>query len=190
MDLVLLKPGNEDIITGDTNEGGSLIVGPLAGVDIELNNCMELVSMHFGMKQQVTTDVSNSARTSGRPNLHDITAVKYFDKTSPKLYKHCLSAMPLDDGQTPTEIYICRNSGHDDPEENTIANIMTIQLFNAIVSSIESQSHPDDMATEQFTINYTAITWTYTVQNSDVSLGGNVSYGWNVAQNRYMAATL
>ena len=185
MDLVLLKPGYDDIITGEINDGGSLIVGDLDGfTDSTLDNSMELVSMHFGMKQQTTTDVSNSARTSGRPALSDIVCVKYFDKTSPKLYKHCLSARPLDDGSgEPTRIFLCRNSNMEG-DENIIANIMTLELRNALISSIESQSHPNDMATEQFTINYTAIKWTYTVQTNQVTNGGNVEFAWNVAQNR------
>ena len=89
MDLVLLKPGLDEL------EGASLIDGTVIDTGEDLTGCIELVSMHFGMKQQMTTDVSNAARTSGRPSLNDITATKYLDKTSPLLYKHCLSAAPL-----------------------------------------------------------------------------------------------
>ena len=71
MDLVLLKPGLDEL------EGASLIDGTVVDTGEDLTGCIELVSMHFGMKQQMTTDVSNAARTSGRPSLNDITATKY-----------------------------------------------------------------------------------------------------------------
>ena len=102
MDLVLLKPGLDEL------EGASLIDGTVVDTGEDLTGCIELVSMHFGMKQQMTTDVSNAARTSGRPTLNDITATKYLDKTSPLLYKHCLAAAPIDDGANPTQIFLCR----------------------------------------------------------------------------------
>lgn len=182
MDLVLLKPGDDSIV-GEVGNGGSLIEGDIVGIDgATLDGCIELVSMHFGMKQQLTTDVSNSARTSGRPEVHDITCVKYFDKTSTKLYKHCLSAIPLGAADKKSTIFVCRNSNWDGG--SVIANIMTIELGNALVSTIQSQSHPNDMATEQFTLNFTDINWSYTVQNSQAQSKGKISFGWDVARNR------
>ena len=192
MDLVLLKPGDDKLadIVGDHGKGGSQVEGPIVGIeDTELKQCIELVSMHFGMKQQLTTDVSNTARTSGRPELHDITCIKYFDKTSTKLYKHCLAAIPLgasDIGDTDpankTKIFVCRNSNWEGG--SVIANIMTIHLGNALISAIESQSHPNDMATEQLTLNFTDISWTYTVQDHAAISKGQIAFGWNVASNR------
>lgn len=178
MDLVLLKPGDPNL------EGSSLIDGNVVGAAGEdLTGCIELVSMHFGMKQQITTDVSNTARTSGRPHLNDITLVKYFDKTSPLLYKHCLTAKPIGAGTQTSKIFVLRNS-NDDSGNSIIGNILTIELTNAIVSALETQSHPNDMTTEQFTLNYTEIKWTYSKQSSDVITGGNVEFAWSVARNR------
>ena len=72
--------------------------------------------------------------------------------------------------------------GEDDTD--TIANIMTIELRNAIVSSVECQSHPNDMATEQFTLNFTDIQWTYSAQDLDAKLLGNKVASWSIARNR------
>jgi len=180
MDLVLLRPGLKELA------GASLIDGNLNVKDgADLSGCIELVSMHFGMKQQMTTDVSNSARTSGRPVLHDITAVKYLDKTSPLLYKHCLSATPIDDGtpKNPTQIFLCRNANMDD-KGSIIGNIMTVNLWNCMLSSVEAQSHPNDMATEQITLNFTDIEWTTSHQESNAKINGNFVYNWSVSRNR------
>lgn len=177
MDLVLLKPGLPDM--AET----SLIGAGLVDVDGDLSGCIELVSMHFGMKQPMNTDVSEAARTSGRPILSDITAVKYLDRTSPLLYKHCLSAMPMDDGSTPTQIFLCRNANMDGDGENIIDNIMTIKLYNCMISSVEAQSHPNDMATEQITLNFTDIEWSTSHQDSQTPVSGGSVCSWSVARN-------
>ncbi|MBT08379.1 type VI secretion system tube protein Hcp [Gammaproteobacteria bacterium] len=176
MDLVLLKPGLDEL------EGASLIDGTVIDTGEDLTGCIELVSMHFGMKQQMTTDVSNAARTSGRPSLNDITATKYLDKTSPLLYKHCLSAAPIDDGANPTQIFLCRNANLDGG--SIIGSIMTVKLWNCMVSSVEAQSHPNDMATEQITLNFTDIQWATANQDSQSRITGSYVYDWSVARNR------
>ncbi len=195
MDLILLQPGNPEVFGGKNGwkDGGSLIDG-LAwtsdgkatkaqdgskGGDVSFGQCLELVSMHQGMKQQITTDVSNSARTSGRPVITEFTCVKYVDKTSVKFYEYCLRAEPLGTGKDhPTKIFIARNSG------DKTANIITIELRDAIISEIQFQSHPDDMPTEQFKLNFTEILWTYSVQRADTGSAGNLSAGWSIARNR------
>ncbi len=174
MDLILLQPGNTEI------QGTGLISGTLDGFATNEmgENCIECVSCNFGMKQQMTTDVSNSARTSGRPDVQDITLIKYVDQSSPKLYQHCLGATPIGKDDALTKIYICRNS------DNKIANILTLELKDAMVSSIAMQSHPNDMATEQLTLNFTQVTWTATVQLNNTSAGGVVAATWSVATDR------
>lgn len=195
MDLILLQPGNKAVF-GDNDSngwttGGSLIdAGPggtAYGLDDpiakQFGQCIELVSVHQGMKQQVTTDVSNSARTSGRPIITEFTCVKYVDKTSVKFYEFCLRAEPLGKGKDqPTKIYILRNSG------DKTANILTFHLRDALISEIQFQSHPDDMPTEQFKLNFTEILWEYTVQNADTSRAGIKSSGWSLARNRVIGS--
>ena len=177
MDLILLQPGNSDII-GDTS---STYIDNVWRDDVlQFGKCMELVSIHHGMKQQITTDVSNKARTSGRPVITEFTCVKYVDQTSVKMYDYCLRAASLgSDKDNPTKIYIARNSG----DSKTI-NIMTMALRDAIISEIQFQSHPNDMPTEQFKLSFTEILWTFTVQEHDMSVAGNVQAGWSVMHNR------
>ncbi len=178
MDLIRLKPGDSDGIGCKGNV--SLIDSEWRAEGLELDDCIELVSMHHGMKQQITTDVSNRARTSGRPNISDVTCVKYTDYSSPKFYEYCLSAKPIGADDKTTKIFILRNSGTD------TANIITFEFKNAIISHIEFQSHPNDMPTEQFMLNFTAIRWTCNVQKNDVTAGGHISTEWSVSRNRPM----
>ncbi|WP_338847067.1 type VI secretion system tube protein Hcp [Massilia sp. W12] len=180
MDLILLEPGNQDMISGTSV---TMIDKDWRDPNLDFSKkCIELVSLHQGMQQQITTDVSNRARTSGRPIITEFTVVKYVDATSVKLYEYCLRAEPLGVGaDKPTKIYIARNSG------DKTANIITIQLRDAIISEIQFQTHPDDMPTEQFKINFTEIIWTYTVQENDMSRPGSITAGWSISHNRPLA---
>jgi type VI secretion system secreted protein Hcp len=189
MDLILLEPGDTNAVFGteknDWGTGGSLIDDQWRDKDAlnGIGQCLELVSMHQGMKQQMTTDVSNSARTSGRPIITEFTCVKYVDKTSVKLYDMALRAQPLGADKTqPTKLYIARNSG------DQTANIMTIWLRDAMISEIQLQTHPDDMPTEQFKLNFTEILWFYTVQLADTKILGKRASGWSLARNRPITA--
>ncbi|GLR12869.1 type VI secretion system tube protein Hcp [Chitinimonas viridis] len=200
MDLILLQPGDKTLFTGSDgglnswDKGGSLInttdwgtggdatvqtFGGTPNIPFDGTACIELVSVHQGMKQQMTTDVSNSARTSGRPIITEFTCVKYVDKLSVKFFDLCLRAKPLGAGKDqPTMIYICRNSG------DKTANILTMALRDAMISEIQFQSNPDDMPTEQFKLNFTEILWKYTVQLADTKTAGVVPAGWSLARNR------
>ncbi len=181
MDLIILRPGKSDII-GKTS---STYIDNIASEKFEsdpmfnFDKCLELVSIHQGMKQQITTDVSNKARTSGRPVITEFTCVKYVDQTSVKLYDYCLRAETLGSGKDqPTMLHIARNTG------SRAGNIMTFALRDAIISEIQFQSHPNDMPTEQFKLNFTEILWTYTIQDVDMSTPGSVQAGWSIMHNR------
>jgi type VI secretion system secreted protein Hcp len=186
MDLILLEPGNGELVFGKVPDGGN------AGIDAiwrdaaalqGMGPCIELVSLHQGMKQQVTTDVSNSARTSGRPVITELSCVKYVDQTSVKLYELCLLAEPLGRGAgQPTKLYIARLSG------SKTANIITIALQDALISEIQLQTHPDDMPTEQFKLSFTEILWSHSVQQADGQPGPPHTTGWSLARNRPIGA--
>lgn len=186
MDLILFQPGDSTVFPSPNSfsKGGSLIDGKTWMDDsIKLGQCIELVSVHQGMKQQVTTDISNSARTSGRPVITEFTCVKYVDKTSVKMYEYCLRAQPLGRGnKAPSFLYILRNSG------DKTSNIITFTLRDALITEIQFQSHPDDMPTEQFKLNFTEILWTFNVQNAELQTQGAVTAGWSLARNRPIAS--
>lgn len=199
MDLIILQPGDSTMLSASSwTTGGSLLdpsntvagnvwggkpdsVFALAtphGTPLRPGGFIELVSLHQAMKQQMTTDVSNSARTSGRPVVTEFTCVKYVDKSSVLLFDRCLRALPLGAGAAaPTMLYVLRNSG------TTTTNIITMALRDAMISEIQFQTNPNDMPTEQFKINFTEVLWTYSIQNADTTAGGVVSSGWSLARN-------
>ena len=44
---------------------------------------IELLSFSHGVAMQITGDISNTERTSGKPNHQDFTITKYLDQASP-----------------------------------------------------------------------------------------------------------
>lgn len=202
MDLILLQFGKKGIASGTLNNDGSGIGTMIDGADaagvtpawlgiqqqvggIAFNGgeCIELVSISQGIKQQVTTDVSNNARTSGRPVISDFTCVKYTDSTSPKMYDFCLRASLLDDlASDPTIIWVLRNSG------DQLNIIMGIELRLTMISEIHFQSHPNDMPTEQFKLNFTEVGWHHQVQSANMANQGFSAAAWSIAKNRPIAA--
>ncbi|RBO81895.1 type VI secretion system tube protein Hcp [Marinomonas aquiplantarum] len=199
MDLILMQFGVDGITSGQPNADGTGIGTMIDGEAGEPNwlgvtakfgsltfqgdKCIELVSINQGIKQQVTTDVSNNARTSGRPVITDFTCVKYTDYTSPKMYDYCLRALTLDNvNDAPTILWVLRNSG------DQLNAIMAIELRLTLISEIHFQSHPNDMPTEQFKLNFTEIGWLHQVQGASVNNGGFSATAWSIAKNRPIPA--
>lgn len=183
MDLILLQPGDPAFFSGqrsDWAQGSSLIDGqPFSSLNVE--QCIELVSLHQGLQQLGRAAPGDTGHAGGQPVISELGCVKYLDKTSVKLYDHCLRAEPLGKGKEhPTMLYVARNSG------DQTANILTIALRDALVTEIQLQSHPDDMPTEQFKLNCTEILWTCNIhiQKADTVPAGKVSAGWSFVHNR------
>lgn len=188
MDVILLEPGEPKAVFSTPDgwaTGASLSDNAWRDADAlkHLGPCLELVSLHQGMKQQMTTDVSNAARTSGRPIITEFTCVKYVDQASVKLYDMCLRAQAL--GTTdkqPTKLHIARNAG------DKTASLMTIWLRDAMISEIQLQTHADGMPTEQFKLNFTEILWRFTVPMGDANVADQRVAGWSLARNRPITA--
>lgn len=182
MDLILLQPSDPDFIpASDGLTGGSLIDPQWQDAGLNPGRCIELVSVHQGMRSQtaIAGEQAQDKAAAGRPVITELTCVKYVDKTSVKFYDYCLRAQPLGKGKDqPTMLYIARNSG------DKTSNIITFALRDAILSEIQLQSHPDDMPTEQFKLNFTEILWTYTTQLANTETTDNLVAGWSCKQNR------
>src|ERR1043166_1544266 len=70
MDVIILDMGAD--VKGESNL-------------TDFKDKMELLSFSHGVAMQITGDISNSERTSGKPNHQDMTVTKYLDAASPVL---------------------------------------------------------------------------------------------------------
>lgn len=90
MDAIILDLGDE--IKGD-----SLLEG--------YKDKIEIMSYSHNVAMQVTNDVSNSERTSGKPHIGEFTLTKFVDSSTPTLNSYCSPASrfrkrPLSSGVT------------------------------------------------------------------------------------------
>lgn len=139
----------------------------------DYSNMIELLSYSHGVAQQITGDQSNTKRTSGKPNHQDFTVTKYQDLSSCQLVDFCNQAKPI-----PTvKVTIGQN------DNGKVTKIFIYELTNALVSSVSVGGGGGGKPQETVTFNYTAISWTYAAQQSNVTDAGNASATWNLATN-------
>src|SRR5258707_13571629 len=87
---------------------------------------IELLSFSHGVAMQITGDISNSERTSGKPNHQDFTITKYLDQSSPKLNEACCKG----DNFKKLVLVVARN------DKGSVLPLITYTLQNVLLSSI------------------------------------------------------
>src|SRR4029453_5482545 len=87
---------------------------------------IELLSFSHGVAMQITGDVSNTERTSGKPNHQDFTIPKYLHQSSPKLNEACCKG----DNFPSVEVVVGRN------DKGAVIPLIKYTLKNVVLSSI------------------------------------------------------
>jgi len=134
---------------------------------------IELLSFSHGVAMQITGDISNTERTSGKPNHQDFTLTKYLDMSSPKLNEACCKG----DNFSEVKITIGRN------DKGTVLPIIVYTLKNVVISSVSVGGGSGDKPVETVTLNYNHITWDYHHQKAESSEAGHVETKWDLAMN-------
>lgn len=135
---------------------------------------IEVLSFSHGIAMQITGDVSNTERTSGKPNHQDFAFTKYMDAATPHLNDACNKAT----GLGTVKFYILRNDGTD------MLILMEYEMSNAIISSVSISGGGGDKPVETLTINYTALKQTYHSQKEEVGKKGKIETSWDLATNK------
>jgi type VI secretion system secreted protein Hcp len=123
---------------------------------------------------QITGDLSNTERTSGKPNHQDMTVTKYLDATSPVLAQSCCEGKAF----PKVDIVIGRN------DSGKVIEMMRYTLSNVLVSSISVGGGGGDKPVETVTLNYNKLTWKFTSQHAEVGKNGVVDGKWDLTQNK------
>ena len=112
---------------------------------------MELLSFSHGVAMQITGDISNSERTSGKPSHQDMTVTKYLDRASPVLNQNCC------EGKTfpKADVIIGRN------DSGSLAELMRYTMKDVVISSVSVGGGGGDKPVETVTLNYGEIKWNY-----------------------------
>lgn len=158
MDVIILD-------MGDKPEGESSLKG--------YEKKMELLSFSHGVAMQITGDLSNTERTSGKPNHQDMTVTKYLDAASPVLNQSCCQGKGFDK----VDIIIGRN------DSGNVIELMRYTLKSVLISSISVGGGGGDKPVETVTLNYNDIAWKFTSQKATIGVNGVVNGTWNLATN-------
>ena len=159
MDVIIMDMGSE--VKGESNL-------------TDFKDKMELLSFSHGVAMQITGDISNSERTSGKPNHQDMTVTKYLDQASPVLNQSCCEGKPF----PKVDIVIGRN------ESGKVVELMRYTMKNCLISSVSVGGGGGDKPVETLTINYNQLTWNFTAQTPEASTEGNVNGKWNLSTNK------
>ncbi len=111
---------------------------------------------------------------AGRVAIQDFSFTKYIDKSSPMLLLKCANGGSFDEATL-----VVRKAGGSPLE------YFTLKFTNVIVSSVSmGGSGGEDRLTENITLNFAKVKWTYTEQNPDGSAGGSQDMTWDIAGNQ------
>lgn len=135
---------------------------------------IEVLSFSHGVSAQVTHDVSNKNRTSGRPMHQDFSITKYIDEASPLLNQKCCEGAVLGD----VVLTVGRN------EAGEILDLLRYTLSNAVLSSVSIGGGGGGTPVETLTLNYSAIQWSYSVRAEGDGDESTVVGAWDLSENR------
>lgn len=135
---------------------------------------IELLSFSHGVAMQITGDISNTERTSGKPNHQDFTITKYLDQASPKMNEACCKG----ENFKSVEVVIARN------DKGVVLPLIKYTLKNVVLSSVSIGGGGGDKPVETVTMNYNHITWDFTSQKAEGAKEGHVDGKWDLAMNK------
>ncbi|ASG64223.1 type VI secretion effector protein (Hcp) [Kluyvera genomosp. 3] len=134
---------------------------------------IEIMSYSHNVAMQVTNDVSNTERTSGRAHVGEMSMTKFVDLSTPTLNEYCCSGRVI-----PTAVLtLCRN------DNGNMLPFIVYTFTNAIISHLSVSGGSGGKPVETLSLNFTKIKWEITAQKLGGEKEGNASSVWDLAQN-------
>ncbi|MGE8409252.1 MAG: Hcp family type VI secretion system effector [Pseudomonas sp.] len=154
---------------GDDIKGDSLLEG--------YKDKIEVMSYSHHVAMQVTNDVSNSERTSGKPHIGEFTLTKFIDSSTPTLNGYACAGKPI----TQAKITIGRNASESSGQ---LLPFIVYTLDNVILSHISVSGGTGGKPVETLSLNFSKIKWELTTQKDDGTKEGVASGVWDIALNK------
>ncbi|OLS60864.1 Hcp family type VI secretion system effector [Pseudomonas putida] len=154
---------------GDDIKGDSLIEG--------YKDKIEIMSYSHNVAMQVTNDVSNTERTSGKPFVGEFTLTKFIDTSTPNLNLYCVSGKPI----TQAKITIGRNAAESSGQ---IMPFIVYTLDNVVLSNVSVSGGSGGKPVETISLNFTKIKWELTTQKDDGTKEGVAGTSWDMTLNK------
>ncbi len=138
---------------------------------------IEVMSYSHNVAMQVTNDVSNSERTSGKPHIGEFTATKFVDASTPLLNQYCCAGKDIPE----VKITIGRNASDD---SGKIVPFIVYTLTNALLSNVSVSGGSGGKPVETLSLNFTKIKWELTTQKDSGDKEGTAASTWDLAANK------
>ena len=135
---------------------------------------IEIMSYSHNVAMQVTNDVSNTERTSGRAHVGEMSLTKFVDLSTPKLNEYCCSGKMIKEAV----LTLCRN------DDGKMLPLIVYTLDNVIISHLSVSGGSGGKPVETMSLNFTKIKWEITAQKLGGQKEGNVSSVWDMAMNK------
>ncbi len=142
---------------------------------------IEVMSYSHNVAMQVTNDVSNSERTSGKPHIGEFTVTKFIDTSTPSLNEFCCAGKPLPE----VKITVGRNAAEGDGK---ILPFIVYTINNVVFSNVSVSGGAGGKPVETLSMNFTKIKWELTAQKDDGSKEGTAASTWDLAANKLIKA--
>lgn len=141
--------------------------------DDKHSDWIEMIGFGIGVKQMVSSTASSSGGASAeRADFDPFSFTKQIDKASPKLLLACADGTHIGT----ITIELCRAGTEK-------VKFMEYKLTNCLISDV-STNGGGEFPTENVSINYGKIEWSYTQQKrKGGGAAGNVAAGWDLEKN-------
>jgi type VI secretion system secreted protein Hcp len=135
---------------------------------------IDIQSFSFGASQSGTF-ASGGGGGAGKVAFQDIHFTHKVDKSSPKLMLACANGQHIKSG-----IVTCRKAGTGQQE------YLKLTISDVLVSSTQvgGSSAGDLLPTDQFSLNFAKIEFSYQMQKADGSLDSPIIAGWDLKANK------
>lgn len=162
MDAIILDLGDD--IKGDSQLEG-------------YTDKIEIISYNHQVSMQVTNDVSNTERTSGKPHVSEFTLTKVIDTATPNLNQYCVSGKAI----AQAKITVGRNA---DEGSGQILPFIVYTLDNVVLSNVSVSGGQGGKPVENISLNFSKIKWELTTQKSDGTKEGSSAAVWDMKTNK------
>jgi type VI secretion system secreted protein Hcp len=169
---------------------------PGNSTDEEYREWIKLISYSIGIDQPVSGTGSGGGSGTGRPVFQNFSLVKNIDNTSPDLALASASGTHI---KSVTIDITQKTEAEQTADESETASytrnygptlvssrIAEFYLENCVITSwYESGSFIEgkNVLTDEVSIAYESISFTYEIQKPDGSSGGQVGMGWDLTKN-------
>ena len=134
---------------------------------------IDILAWSWGASQSGTTHMG-AGGGGGKANIQDISFTHYVDSASHMLLQRCFDGKHITEGKL-----VVRKAG------GTPLEYITIEMKDIMVTSVSTGgSGGEDRLTENVTLNFAIVDFTFKPQKEDGSADADKKAGWDIAENK------